>query len=82
MLIHILMMGKQAFIQDFFSGLGGGGGVNIFYPYLGQLQLNDLSYMKLIKTHIRNSVTGLNLGRLMKIAIEGPELSRSSRDFQ
>ncbi len=56
--------------------------MNIFYPYLGQLQLNDLSYMKLIKTHIRNSVTGLNLGRLMKIAIEGPELSRSSRDFQ
>ena len=31
--------------------------------------------MKLIKTRIRNSITDQNLGRLMRIAIEGPELS-------
>ena len=33
------------------------------------------SYMKLIKTRIHNSITNKNLGRLMRIAIEGPELS-------
>lgn len=35
----------------------------------------SFSYMKLIKTRIRNSITDQNLGRLMRIAIEGPELS-------
>ncbi len=32
------------------------------------------SYVKLIKTRIRNSITDQTLGRLMRIAIEGPEL--------
>ena len=31
--------------------------------------------MKLIKTHVLNSITDQNLGWLMRIAIEGPELS-------
>ena len=35
----------------------------------------DFSYMKLIKAHIRNSITDRNLSLLMRIAIEGPELS-------
>ncbi len=36
--------------------------------------------MKLIKIHIRNSITGQNLGRLMGIAIEGPEFSAVNFD--
>ena len=56
--------------------LGGRGG-ELFSSYLGQFQLKDLSamYMKLVKTRIRCSITDQSLGRLMRIAIEGPELS-------
>ena len=35
----------------------------------------SFSCMRLIKTRIRNSIIDQNLGRLMRIAIEGPELS-------
>ena len=35
----------------------------------------SVSYMKLIKTRVHNSNTDQNLGRLMRIAFEGPELS-------
>ncbi len=58
--IHVLSHPIQAFIQD-------------FYSYLGQLQLErSFSYMKLIKPAYN---TDQNLGRLMRIAIEGPDLS-------
>jgi len=40
----------------------------------------SFSYMKLIKTRIRNSITDQNLSRLMRIAIEGPELSAVNFD--
>ena len=36
--------------------------------------------MKLIKTRIRNSITDQNLGQLMRIATEGPELSAVNFD--
>ena len=36
--------------------------------------------MKLIKTCIRNCITDQNLGRLMRIAIEGPEFSAVNFD--
>ena len=35
----------------------------------------SVSYIMLIKTRIRNSITDQNLGRHMRIAFEGPELS-------
>ena len=37
------------------------------------------SEMKLVKTRLRNRLSDSNLSRLMRIAIEGPELS--SADF-
>ena len=36
--------------------------------------------MKLIKTCIHNSITDQTLGRVMRIAIEGPELSAVNFD--
>ena len=33
----------------------------------------SFSYMKLIKTRLRNRLSDVNLARLMRIAIEGPE---------
>ncbi len=38
------------------------------------------SYMTLIKTCIHNSITDQTLGRLMRIVIEGPELSAVNFD--
>ena len=39
----------------------------------------SFSEMKLVKTRLRNRLSDSNLSRLMRIAIEGPELS--SVDF-
>ena len=35
----------------------------------------SFSQMKLVKTRLRNRVSDINLARLMRIAIEGPELT-------
>ena len=35
----------------------------------------SFSQMKMIKTRLRNRLSDCNLSRLMKIAVEGPELS-------
>ena len=40
----------------------------------------SFSYMKLIKTRLRNRLSDVNLARLMRIAIEGPELTSVNFD--
>ncbi len=49
----------------------------LFLPRTASVE-RSFSYMKLIKTHLCN--TDQNLGRLMRIAIEGPDLS--AENFQ
>ena len=39
----------------------------------------SFSQMKMIKTRLRNRLNGTNLKRLMRIAIEGPEMKTSMK---